>query len=213
MQIDELPAGEQTQHPDLDMNQVVGTHDILMLCFDTLRYDVSKGGRRGRKNAGTEQSRRRMGKKDMRREISLTRLILPSLPDFCLLRRNLIRYVAVSGCFSPCKLVQDVFRLREVIRLQEATFVQSLANVGYETICIGGVNFFSKRNELGRVFPGYFTKSYWLPTFGCTAPDSTEKQIDFALKKLENYPEDKRILCISIFLLFIIRTVIMWKAR
>ena len=75
----------------------------------------------------------------------------------------------------------------------EATFVQSLANVGYETICIGGVNFFSKRNELGRVFPGYFTKSYWLPTFGCTAPDSTEKQIDFALKKLENYPEDKRI--------------------
>ena len=31
MQIDELPAGEQTRHPDLDMNQVVGTHDILML--------------------------------------------------------------------------------------------------------------------------------------------------------------------------------------
>ena len=28
MQIDELPAGEQTQNPDLDMNQVVGTHDI-----------------------------------------------------------------------------------------------------------------------------------------------------------------------------------------
>ena len=42
MQIDELPAGEQSQYPDLDMNQVVGTHDILMLCFDTLRYDVSK---------------------------------------------------------------------------------------------------------------------------------------------------------------------------
>ena len=75
----------------------------------------------------------------------------------------------------------------------EATFVQSLANKGYETICIGGVNFFSKRNELGRVFPGYFTKSYWLPIFGCTAPDSTEKQIDFALKKLENYSADKRI--------------------
>ena len=26
----------------MDMNRVVGTHDILMLCFDTLRYDVSK---------------------------------------------------------------------------------------------------------------------------------------------------------------------------
>lgn len=42
IQIDELPAGEQNQYPDLDMNEVVGSHDILMLCFDTLRYDVSK---------------------------------------------------------------------------------------------------------------------------------------------------------------------------
>lgn len=49
----------------------------------------------------------------------------------------------------------------------EATFVQSLANVGYETICIGGVNFFSKRNELGRVFPGYFTK-----VIGCRPLDA-----------------------------------------
>ena len=30
MQIDELPAGEQNQCPDMDMNRVVGTHDILM---------------------------------------------------------------------------------------------------------------------------------------------------------------------------------------
>ena len=28
MQIDELPAGEQNQCPDMDMNRVVGTHDI-----------------------------------------------------------------------------------------------------------------------------------------------------------------------------------------
>ena len=90
MQIDELPAGEQTQNPDLDMNQVVGTHDILMLCFDTLR------------------------------------LILPSLQDFCLLRRNLIRCAAVSGCFSLCKLVRDVFRLREVIRLRKQLLCKAL---------------------------------------------------------------------------------------
>ena len=29
--------------PDVDMNRIVGSHDILMLCFDTLRYDVAKG--------------------------------------------------------------------------------------------------------------------------------------------------------------------------
>ena len=41
MEIDELPSGTQDQKPDIDMNEIVGTHDILMLCFDTLRYDVS----------------------------------------------------------------------------------------------------------------------------------------------------------------------------
>ena len=39
MEIDELPSGTQDQKPDIDMNEIVGTHDILMLCFDTLRYD------------------------------------------------------------------------------------------------------------------------------------------------------------------------------
>ena len=64
--------------------------------------------------------------KDMLREILLTRLILPSLQDFCLLRRNLIRYAAVSGCFSLCKLVRDVFRLREVIRLRKQLLCKAL---------------------------------------------------------------------------------------
>ncbi len=193
MQIDELPAGEQNQCPDMDMNRVVGTHDILMLCFDTLRYDVSKAEEAAGGTPVFEQSRRFVGRKGTRREILLTRLILPSLQDFCLHRQSLIPCVAVNGCFSPCRQGRGVSRPKAVIPFTEATFVQSLANKGYETICIGGVNFFSKRNELGRVFPSYFTKSYWLPTFGCTAPDSTEKQIDFALKKLENYSADKRI--------------------
>ena len=40
MQIDELPAGEQNRYPDMDMNRVVGTHDILMLCFEIGRAHV-----------------------------------------------------------------------------------------------------------------------------------------------------------------------------
>ena len=31
MEIDELPSGTQDQKPDIDMNEIVGTHDILML--------------------------------------------------------------------------------------------------------------------------------------------------------------------------------------
>ena len=125
MQIDELPAGEQTQNPDLDMNQVVGTHDILMLCFDTLRYDVSKeeeeAGRTPVLNShgGEWEKRHAPGNFTYPSHFA-------SLQDFCLLRRNLIRYAAVSGCFSLCKLVRDVFRLREVIRLRKQLLCKAL---------------------------------------------------------------------------------------
>lgn len=35
MQIDELPAGEQNQCPDMDMNRVVG--HMIYLCFASIR--------------------------------------------------------------------------------------------------------------------------------------------------------------------------------
>ena len=59
MEIDELPSGKQDRKPDIDMNGIVGTHDILMLCFDTLRYDVSvaeeaSGGTPGLNSYGEE---------------------------------------------------------------------------------------------------------------------------------------------------------------
>ena len=83
MQIDELPAGEQNQCPDMDMNRVVGTHDILMLCFDTLRYDVSKAEEAA---GGTPvlNSHGGLWEKGMRREILLIPLILPFLQAFFL---------------------------------------------------------------------------------------------------------------------------------
>ena len=189
MQIDELPAGEQTRHPDLDMNQVVGTHDILMLCFDTLRYDVSKeeeaAGRTPVLNShgGEWEKRHAPGNFTYPSHFAIFAGFLPSPAEPHSLRSR-------NWLFFPVQAGTGRIPPKGSYPFTEATFVQSLAHTGYETICIGGVNFFSKRNELGRVFPGYFTKSYWLPTFGCTAPDSTEKQIDFALKKLENYPDD-----------------------
>lgn len=45
----EVPAGlfgrtlnkSNDRASDIDMNHIVGTHDILFLCLDTLRYDVA----------------------------------------------------------------------------------------------------------------------------------------------------------------------------
>lgn len=124
MQIDELPAGEQTQNPDLDMNQVVGTHDILMLCFDTLRYDVSKE----EEEAGRTPVLNSHGgewEKDMRRNFTypshfaIFAGFLPSPAEPHSLRSR-------KWLFFLCKLVRDVFRLREVIRLRKQLLCKAL---------------------------------------------------------------------------------------
>ena len=105
MQIDELPAGEQNQCPDMDMNRVVGTHDILMLCFDTLRYDMSKAEEAA---GGTPV------------------LILLFLQAFFLRRQSLIPCVAVNGCFSLCRQGRGVSRPKAVIRLRKLLSCRAL---------------------------------------------------------------------------------------
>ena len=171
MEIDELPSGTQDQKPDIDMNEIVGTHDILMLCFDTLRYDVSvaeeASGRTPVLNScgnGWEK-RHAPGNFTYPSHFAIFAGFLPSPAEPHMLRNR-------KWLFFPFQAGTGRIPPKGSYAFKEATFVQSLAQVGYETICIGGVNFFSKRNDIGRVFPGYFNKSYWLPTFGCTDKNS-----------------------------------------
>jgi len=71
--------------------------------------------------------------------------------------------------------------------------VEGFARLGYRTICIGGVGFFSKTTELGRVLPGMFQDSYWSTDTSVNSPASTELQVDLAEKLIAETPEDQRI--------------------
>lgn len=192
MEIDELPSGTQDQKPDIDMNEIVGTHDILMLCFDTLRYDVSvaeeaSGGTPVLNSCGNGWEKRHApGNFTYPSHFAIFAGFLPSPAEPHMLRNR-------KWLFFPFQAGTGRIPPKGSYAFKEATFVQSLAQVGYETICIGGVNFFSKRNDIGRVFPGYFNKSYWLPTFGCTDKNSAANQVDFAVDKLEKYPADRKV--------------------
>ena len=192
MEIDELPSGTQDQKPDIDMNEIVGTHDILMLCFDTLRYDVSvaeeaSGGTPVLNSCGNGWEKRHApGNFTYPSHFAIFAGFLPSPAEPHMLRNR-------KWLFFPFQAGTGRIPPEGSYAFKEATFVQSLAQVGYETICIGGVNFFSKRNDIGRVFPGYFNKSYWLPTFGCTDKNSAANQVDFAVDKLEKYPADRKV--------------------
>ncbi|MDO4330023.1 MAG: STM4013/SEN3800 family hydrolase [Lachnospiraceae bacterium] len=177
--------------PSVDMNQVVGTHDILFVCLDTLRYDVA-----------------------VQEEAAGTTLVLNQYGPWkkCQAPGNFTypSHHAMFAGFLPCPYDAKNVADRELLffpgqiglgkkgpegayAFSGSTIMEGLEKEGYDTWCVGGVAFFDKRSELGKVFPGYFQKSYWNPSFACPVKDSTKNQVDFILKKLDGAEEDRHI--------------------
>lgn len=168
----------------INMNQVVGSHDILFICLDTLRYDAAVQ----EEALGTTPVLNRYGPWEKRQAPG--NFTYPS-------------HHAMFAGFLPCPFEAKSSDERERLFFSRfvgmsrkvppgayvfsgSTIVEGLARDGYETWCVGGVAFFDKRSDLGRVFPAYFHKSYWNPSFSCRVKDSTRNQVDFVLKKLEH---------------------------
>lgn len=169
-----------------DMNTIVGSHDLLMITLDTLRYDAAK-------------------------------LEEPNCPNLCGSGSWEKRHTpgsftyaahhAFFGGFMPTPANTDkashvrLFHSRNTgLKTHPHTWlfdtpdiVSGLAEEGYRTICIGGVIFFTKKNPLAKVLPGYFQQSYWRMNFGVTNPRSTEHQVQHALKLLDQIPQDEKI--------------------
>ena len=125
MQIDELPAGEQNQCPDMDMNRVVGTHDILMLCFDTLRYDVSKAEEAAggtpvlNSHGGLWEKRHAPGNFTYPSHFAIFAGFLPSPAEPHSLRSR-------KWLFSPCRQGRGVSRPKAVIPLRKLLSCRAL---------------------------------------------------------------------------------------
>ncbi|CAM4509352.1 STM4013/SEN3800 family hydrolase [Paenibacillus xylanexedens] len=169
-----------------DMNTIVGSHDLLMITLDTLRYDVAKLEEENCPNlcgSGPWEKRHTPG--------SFT----------------YAAHHAFFGGFMPTPANTDkashvrLFHSRNTgLKTHPHTWlfdtpdiVSGFAAEGYRTICIGGVIFFTKKNPLAKVLPGYFQQSYWRMNFGVTNPKSTEHQVQHALKLLEQTAPDEKI--------------------
>ena len=179
------------QKSSVDMAQVVGSLDILFVCLDTLRYDVAvqeeaSGGTPVLNQYGPWQKCQAPGN-----------FTYPS-------------HHAMFAGFLPCRYEAKNHADRELLFFPKAvglgkkvpegaygfsgsTIMEGLEKDGYDTWCVGGVSFFDKCSDLGKVFPSYFQKSYWNPSFSCPVKDSTKNQVDFILKKLSKADTEKRI--------------------
>jgi hypothetical protein len=159
---------------DLDMNQVVGTHDLMMITFDTLRFDVANALL---SEGGTPELRRWLGAPGWEPRYtpgSFTYaahhaffagfLPTPKRPG------SHPRRFATSFHGSTTTTAQTC-------AFEQADIISGLAARGYHTACVGGVGFFNKKTALGRVFPQMFAESHWSEALGVTAKSSTQAQV------------------------------------
>jgi hypothetical protein len=174
----------------VNMNELVGTHDLLLLTLDTLRYDVAdRCLRRGRTPnlghlllPGGWEKRHSPGNFTYSAHQAFFAGFLPT--------------PASPGCHSRLFAVR--FAGSETTGSGTCVFdspdiVSGLAGRGYHTICIGGVGFFNRSNPLGTVLPDLFAESHWHPRFGVTDSRSTENQVTCASARLAEIPSSQRV--------------------
>ncbi|MFB8170603.1 STM4013/SEN3800 family hydrolase [Kitasatospora purpeofusca] len=160
------------------MNAVVGSHDLLLVTLDTLRFDVAEelaaagripnlaahlpGGRWERRHSPGSFTYA------AHQAILAGFLPTPAAPGGPHPRLFAARF-AGSESTAPRTWVFDAPDLPG-----------ALATAGYRTVCIGGVGFFNKQGPLGSVLPGLFQESHWAPEMGVPSPTSFEAQVDRA---------------------------------
>jgi hypothetical protein len=176
----------------LDAAACVGTHDLLLMTLDTLRYDVAMrvladgrspflAGLLRASEAGTWERRHTPGSFTWAAHQAFFAGFLPT---------------PITPGPHP-RLFALSFPGSETITPQTAVFesadvITGLRERGYHAICVGGVGFFNELTPLGRVLPSLFTEHRWCPEFGVTNPDSTREQVAWACERLAALPPSRR---------------------
>jgi hypothetical protein len=174
----------------LDANRYVGTHDLLFVTLDALRYDVARdelaGGRTPALAAvlpgGRWEERHSPGTFTYSAHAAFFAGFLPTP----VAPRKHERLFALR--FPGSETTGE----RTVV-FDAPDIVAGLRGLGYYTVCVGGVGFFNKRTPLGCVFPDLFDESHWRPELGVTAPDAAGEQVRECLAAVERVPRPRRV--------------------
>ncbi len=173
-----------TAAPLVDMRTIVGSHDILFITLDTLRYDAAQAcfaqGRlpmlAAHLPAGGWEHRHTPASFTYAAHQAFFAGFLPTPA----------RPGPHTRLFALAFAGSETTDENTFVFEEHADIVHGLAADGYRTLCIGGVGFFNLDNPLGRALPGLFDEAYWRPEFGVTAIDSIEAQVALACKRLQS---------------------------
>lgn len=155
----------------LDMNEIIGSHDVVLVTLDTLRYDIAvalaEAGRTP-ELAGrfTWEKRHAPASFTYASHLAMLGGFLPTPAAPGPHPRLFAAAFPGSATTSPTTWTYDAPDLPS-----------GLAAAGYHTACVGGVGFFNGLTALGSVIPSMFAEAHWEPSFGVTAPDGLDAQI------------------------------------
>ncbi|MBL8956076.1 MAG: STM4013/SEN3800 family hydrolase [Myxococcaceae bacterium] len=164
----------------LNVNALVGTHDVLLLVLDTLRFDVADTSwREGR----TPNLRRLVPNGWERRHAPGTFTYASHQAFFA----GFLPTPAAPGRHP--RLFATRFGGSETTTAETCVFdapdvVHGLAGRGYRTVCIGGTGFFNPDSPLGRVLSAYFDEAHYSEETGVLARGSTGAQVALAVQRL-----------------------------
>lgn len=185
-----------TKTPVIDANAVVGHRNILLITLDSLRYDVARAAHA----AGATPN--------------LTALLPPdgwearhAPGSFTYPSHHAIFAGFLPKPARPGTPESRLFECRppEGKSIRPSTYVidgdnliRGLADAGYHTVCIGGVDYFAGQTPLGSIFPNMFHESYWSNRFASTDSDSTRHQVDQALTVLDQLDGRRLMLFLNV---------------
>ncbi|MCP4156774.1 MAG: sulfatase-like hydrolase/transferase [bacterium] len=170
------------------MNHIVGSHHILLITLDTLRYDVAEREYRDGNlpnlagvmpETGWEK-RHAPGNFTLSSHMAIFTGFLPTPAQPGKHKRLFASLFPGSETTSPDTVVFDT-----------PDIVSGLASKGYFTMCFGGVGFFNKLSPLGRYMPDLFMESHWEKKFGVTEPESTRNQVEACIRRINEIEPHK----------------------
>lgn len=173
----------------IDLNAIIGKRDVLFMTLDTLRYDVAvQALAQGMTPVlakllpgGQWEERHSPGSFTFAAHQAFFAGFLPTPARPGRHARLFALRFPGSETTGPGTWVFD-----------QPTIVAGFAELGYQTICIGGTGFFNTTTALGRVMPGYFAEQHWHPRLGVTDPRSTQHQVELAVSRLQALSIERR---------------------
>ncbi|MBS1153165.1 MAG: hypothetical protein H6Q89_4863 [Myxococcaceae bacterium] len=175
----------------MNVNALIGTHDVLFLVLDSLRFDVATQARipnlRKLLPGGQWELRHAPGNFTYASHQAFFAGFLPTPA------RPGPHPRLFSTRFEGSQTTTD-----DTCVFDSKDLVSGFAQRGYRTVCIGGVGFFNPGNALGQVLPGYFQESHWSVETGVTARDSTRAQVELATRVLGSAGKQRVFLFINV---------------